>query len=81
MGLAEGARAAALASSAARPAEVPDEFVDAICLPGEAEAAAARLDAFRAAGADVVVVYPVAAGSDPVSSVDDTLRGLAPGRG
>ena len=76
MGLAEGAGAAA---RAARPSDVPDDFVDAICLPGEAEAAATRLDAFRAAGADVVVVYPVAAGPDGVSSVDDTLRALAPG--
>jgi len=81
MGLAEGARAAAQAASAARPEEVPDAFVDAICLPDEADAAAARLDAFRTAGADVVVVYPVAAGPNPASSVDDTLRALAPGRG
>jgi 5,10-methylenetetrahydromethanopterin reductase len=81
MGLAEGAGAAARASGAARPADVPDDFVDAICLPGEAKAASARLEAFRAAGADVVVVYPVAAGPDPASSVDDTLRALAPSGG
>jgi hypothetical protein len=33
--------------------------VDEVCLPLEPDAAAGRLDAFRAAGADLPVIYPV----------------------
>ena len=37
------------------------------------------IDAFRGAGADLPIVYPVAAGDDPEGSVSETLRALAPG--
>jgi hypothetical protein len=46
-------------------------------LIGEGATARDRLDAFREAGADVPVVYPVASGQDPPGSVAATLRAAA----
>ncbi|MGH2595228.1 MAG: LLM class flavin-dependent oxidoreductase [Actinomycetota bacterium] len=79
IGLEDAARAAAAAHAAGHPDEVPEALVRAICLAGDPAAARVRLDAFREAGADLPIVYPVAAGGDPEGSVSETLRALAPG--
>jgi alkanesulfonate monooxygenase SsuD/methylene tetrahydromethanopterin reductase-like flavin-dependent oxidoreductase (luciferase family) len=79
IGLVDEARAAAAAHAAGRPEEVPEALVRAICLAGDRGTARARMDAFRDAGADLPIVYPVAAGDDPAASVSETLRVLAPG--
>ena len=79
LGLGDEARAAAAAHAAGRPDEVSEALVRAICLAGDPAAARVRLDAFREAGADLPIVYPVAAGEDPARSVSATLRALAPG--
>jgi hypothetical protein len=42
------------------------------------ESAPERIAAFRSAGADVPVVYPVAVG-DPAPAIERTLLALAPG--
>jgi 5,10-methylenetetrahydromethanopterin reductase len=76
VGLGEIAAAAADAFLAGRVADVPDALVDATCAVGDG--AADRLEEYRAAGADVVVVYPVAVG-DAAVSVEATLLALAPG--
>jgi alkanesulfonate monooxygenase SsuD/methylene tetrahydromethanopterin reductase-like flavin-dependent oxidoreductase (luciferase family) len=53
--------------------------VRAICLVGDAAAVRGRLDAYRDAGADLPVVYPMLVpGSDPRDSITATIRGLAP---
>lgn len=57
---------------------VPDRLVEATCVWGSREATLARLQEYRDAGADVVVVYPVAAG-EAVSSLTGTLMAAAPG--
>jgi alkanesulfonate monooxygenase SsuD/methylene tetrahydromethanopterin reductase-like flavin-dependent oxidoreductase (luciferase family) len=79
IGLEEEARAAAAAHTAGRPGEVPMALVHAICVSGDPAAARVRLEAFREAGAELPIVYPVAAGDDPAGSVSETLRALAPG--
>ena len=79
MGLESEARAAAAAHAAGRPDDVPETLVSAVCLFGDGATARARLDAFREAGADLPVVYPVAWGEDPSGSVAATLR-VAAGR-
>jgi alkanesulfonate monooxygenase SsuD/methylene tetrahydromethanopterin reductase-like flavin-dependent oxidoreductase (luciferase family) len=78
MGLGEEARRGATAHAAGRPDEVPEELVRAVALVGPAAQARERLEAYRAAGADLPVVYPVVdpdAGPGPVAA---TLRALAP---
>jgi 5,10-methylenetetrahydromethanopterin reductase len=80
MGLGSEAEAAAAARVAGRSHEVPDSLVRAVCLAEDVSAAKERLSAFRDAGADLPVVYPVPAiGADPASSVLATLKTLAPG--
>jgi alkanesulfonate monooxygenase SsuD/methylene tetrahydromethanopterin reductase-like flavin-dependent oxidoreductase (luciferase family) len=79
IGLGDEARVAAAAHASGRPEEVPEALVRAICLAGDPAAARVRLDAFREAGADLPIVYPVAAGDDPEGSVSETLRALALG--
>ena len=79
IGLQDEAQAAAVAHAAGRPGEVPMALVNAICLFGDPVAARLRLEAFREAGADLPIVYPVAAGDHPEGSVSETLRALAPG--
>jgi alkanesulfonate monooxygenase SsuD/methylene tetrahydromethanopterin reductase-like flavin-dependent oxidoreductase (luciferase family) len=82
MGLGAGAGAAAAASRAGRPEDVPDSFVRALCLLGDPPAARERLQAYRDAGADLPVVYPVVnagARTDGASAVSKTLQILAPG--
>jgi hypothetical protein len=78
MGLGAHAAVAAAAHRSGRPQDVPGELVDAVCLPGEVAAALARLDEYRGAGADLPVVYPVAAGAGAPASVRATIEALAP---
>ena len=56
--------------------EVPETLVRAACAIGDG--AAARIDAYREAGAHLPVVYPVAT-SDAAASIESTLSALAPG--
>jgi 5,10-methylenetetrahydromethanopterin reductase len=74
-----GGQAAAAAETAGRgdPSGVPEELVDALCVRGGRDEALARLDEYRAAGADLVVVYPVTA-QEPVSSLMGTIMAAAP---
>ena len=76
VGLGEEARAAAAAVAGGRPGDVPEALVRAVCAIGDG--AAERLAAYRDAGADLVVVYPVAVG-EPAPSIERTLLALAPG--
>jgi alkanesulfonate monooxygenase SsuD/methylene tetrahydromethanopterin reductase-like flavin-dependent oxidoreductase (luciferase family) len=55
----------------------PDQVAKAVCVSGTAANARARLDAFRQAGADLPVVYPVPA-MEPVSSLLGTIMAMAP---
>jgi alkanesulfonate monooxygenase SsuD/methylene tetrahydromethanopterin reductase-like flavin-dependent oxidoreductase (luciferase family) len=52
-----------------------------ICLSGDPARARERLAGFASAGADLPVVYPIAAGPDPAASVLATLQSLAPTAG
>lgn len=79
MGLGDEARAAAVAHAAHRLRDVPESLVRAVCLTGDAGAAGERLNAYREAGADLPVIYPVAGADDPSGSVAATLRATAPG--
>lgn len=74
-GLGAEAREAAAAHRAGQPEDVPDALVGAVCAVGAG--AAERIEAYRAAGADLPVVYPVPAG-DVAASVEGTLLALAP---
>jgi 5,10-methylenetetrahydromethanopterin reductase len=66
------------AAMAARgPDSVPERLVRELCLLGDAAEAASRLDAFRRAGADLPIVYPVPC-LEASSSINGTLLGLAP---
>ncbi len=78
MGLERGAETAATAHRAGNADGVPEALVGAVCLPADPGAARARLDEYRAAGADLPVVYPVATDDDPAGSVAATLRAAAP---
>ena len=80
MGLAEEVAVAAAAHRAGVSDDVPEALVRAVALVGEPAASRARLDAYTEAGADLTVVYPVAAGADGAVSVASTLEALAPGR-
>jgi 5,10-methylenetetrahydromethanopterin reductase len=74
-----GGQAAAAAEAAGRgdPSAIPEELVDALCVRGGRDQALARLDEYRAAGADLVVVYPVTA-QEPASSLTGTIMAAAP---
>jgi len=78
MGLADEAAAALTAHLAGAPHAVPEALVRAVCLPADPADARARLDAYREAGADLPVVYPVATRDDGAASVEATLRATAP---
>jgi alkanesulfonate monooxygenase SsuD/methylene tetrahydromethanopterin reductase-like flavin-dependent oxidoreductase (luciferase family) len=54
----------------------PAGLAEAVCLPPDVERARARLTEYRDAGADLPLVYPVAAGGP--ASVAMTLEALAP---
>jgi 5,10-methylenetetrahydromethanopterin reductase len=64
-------------AEAAARGEVPDALVRALCLVGDPRAMGERLGEYRAAGADLPVVYPVPV-LEPVSSLLATLLALAP---
>jgi alkanesulfonate monooxygenase SsuD/methylene tetrahydromethanopterin reductase-like flavin-dependent oxidoreductase (luciferase family) len=81
VGLGEEARAAARAYRAGRPEAVPEALIDAVTLCGDLTVARSRLRAYREAGLDLAVVYPVPAGPDPLASVRTTLAALAPAQG
>ena len=72
-----GKEAVAAANAGPDGAGVPDALLDAVTLHGDAPRALGRLRAYREAGADVPIVYPVAT-LEPVSSVLGTLFALAP---
>jgi alkanesulfonate monooxygenase SsuD/methylene tetrahydromethanopterin reductase-like flavin-dependent oxidoreductase (luciferase family) len=76
VGLGAEASAALLAHRADRPEDVPEGLVRAVCAVGEN--AHSRIAEYRAAGADLPIVYPVAVG-DPAPSIERTLLALAPG--
>ena len=78
MDLGAEARAAAEAHRSGRPLDVPGPLVRAVCLPGDPAEARDRLDAYRDAGADLPVVYPVSLPDDPGGSTRVTLERLAP---
>jgi alkanesulfonate monooxygenase SsuD/methylene tetrahydromethanopterin reductase-like flavin-dependent oxidoreductase (luciferase family) len=79
VGLGPEAEAAAAAHHAGRPEQVPEALVRAIGLVGDPDVARGRLRAYRDAGADLTVVYPVVAGGDHVASLTATVGALAPG--
>ncbi len=76
VGLGPQAAVAGQAHRAGRPEDVPEVLVRAVCAVGDD--ARDRLEAFREAGADLPIVYPVAT-ADPAASIETTLRALAPG--
>jgi alkanesulfonate monooxygenase SsuD/methylene tetrahydromethanopterin reductase-like flavin-dependent oxidoreductase (luciferase family) len=76
LGLGAEAEAAAAAHRAGRLDEVPEALVRTV--GGIGEDAPRHLAAYRDAGADLPVVYPVSAG-DPAASIEGTLLALAPG--
>jgi len=78
MGLEAESRRAAVAHASGRPQDVPEDLVRAVALIGEPPAARAGLDAYREAGADLPVVYPVATAGDPSGSVARTLIAAVP---
>jgi 5,10-methylenetetrahydromethanopterin reductase len=78
VGLGAEAEVAAAAHRVDAAVEIPERLVREVCLPGEREAALARLGAYRAAGANLPIVYPVPAG-EPAPSILATLAALAPG--
>ncbi len=73
---AEAGRAAE-ALAAGRVEDVPEELVRRVCILGDASESLARLAAYREAGADLPVVYPVST-RDVVSSILGTVFSLAP---
>jgi alkanesulfonate monooxygenase SsuD/methylene tetrahydromethanopterin reductase-like flavin-dependent oxidoreductase (luciferase family) len=77
VGVGEESAAAAAAHARADPPAVPDSLVRAVCLIGAPGEASARLDAYRQAGADHPIVYPIPC-LDPRSSVLGTIFALAP---
>jgi 5,10-methylenetetrahydromethanopterin reductase len=77
VGLGAEAGAAAGAHGEGRPEDVPDGLVRAVALVGSAGEATARLEAYRRAGADLPIVYPVPC-LDPKSSALGTLFATAP---
>jgi 5,10-methylenetetrahydromethanopterin reductase len=80
VGLGAEAGVAAEVRGTADVERVPETLVRAVCLLGDAPQALRRLQTFREAGADLPVVYPVAA-LDPVSSLLGTVIALAPAPG
>jgi alkanesulfonate monooxygenase SsuD/methylene tetrahydromethanopterin reductase-like flavin-dependent oxidoreductase (luciferase family) len=64
-------------AAAAASGDDPGPLIRAVTLVGDAKAAAARLQAYRDAGAGLPVVYPVPA-LEPLSSMLGTVLALAP---
>jgi len=59
---------------------VPDEMLDALVAFGGTARLRAHLSAYRAAGVDLPLVYPVPAGADAPLTVLETMRAAAPAR-
>jgi alkanesulfonate monooxygenase SsuD/methylene tetrahydromethanopterin reductase-like flavin-dependent oxidoreductase (luciferase family) len=78
MGLGDEAAAAAAAHRASMPEDVPDALLRAVCLPEDPHEARGRLRAYREAGADLPVVYPIALDGTAPASLRATLETLAP---
>ncbi len=77
VGLGAEANAAAEAHGGGRLDDVSDALVRAVALVGSASEAKARLEAYRQAGAELPIVYPVPC-LDPRSSVLGTIFATAP---
>jgi alkanesulfonate monooxygenase SsuD/methylene tetrahydromethanopterin reductase-like flavin-dependent oxidoreductase (luciferase family) len=77
MGLSEEATLGARAFQAGRADQVPERLVRAVAVTGSRRDALRRFAAYREAGADVVICYPVIA-LDPFSSLLGTVLGAAP---
>ena len=77
MGLGEESRVAARALESGRLSDVPEPLVRALTVMGGRRDALARFDAYRRAGADLVLCYPVPA-LDSFSSILGTLLAAAP---
>ncbi len=77
MGLRDESRRAAEAFAVADIRRVPEELVRAVCILGDSPQAVAALTAYREAGADLPIVYPVPL-RDPRSSILGTLFAFAP---
>lgn len=77
LGLGDEAALAAKALQEGSLELVPESLVDALCVRGGPEAFRRRAAEFAAAGADLVVVYPVPA-RDPASSMLGTILAAAP---
>ena len=75
IGLGPQASVAAQAHRAGRPEDVPEVLVRTVCAMGDE--ARGRVEAFRDAGADLPIIYPVAT-ADASSSLRGTLLALAP---
>jgi alkanesulfonate monooxygenase SsuD/methylene tetrahydromethanopterin reductase-like flavin-dependent oxidoreductase (luciferase family) len=77
MGLKQEAERATAALDAGRPNEVPESLVRALTVLGGRTEALARFDAYRDAGADLILCYPVPA-LDPLTSILGTIMTAAP---
>ena len=79
MGLESEAGLAAVAHRAGRPQDVPETLIRAVAIVGEEGPGRDRLRAYRDAGADVAVVYPVVGRDEGPTVATRTLVALAPG--
>jgi 5,10-methylenetetrahydromethanopterin reductase len=77
MGLGKEADTAARAMEAGRPQDVPEELVRTLAALGGRDDAMARFEEYLAAGADMVLCYPVSA-LEPFSSILRTVLAAAP---
>jgi probable F420-dependent oxidoreductase len=64
----------------AAAAALSAEFVADLGAVGDPAACRARIDAYHAAGVDVVAAYPFPFGADPAASLRGTVEALAPGQ-
>ena len=77
MGLGDAAASAAKAYQDGQARDVPDSLVKALAVTGGRREALERFEAYRQAGADLVICYPVAA-LEPFSSILGTVLTAAP---
>ena len=77
VGLGEEAAVAAAAHQAGKPNDVPETLVRALAAIGGRRDGVDRLKAYRTAGADLVLLYPVAV-RDPFGSMMTTMLTAAP---
>lgn len=78
MGLGDPARAAAAAFRGGRPADVPEALVRTLTVTGGRAEVVERFAAYREAGADLVLCYPVADARDRFSTILGTVLAAAP---